>query len=275
MRRMPEDATPRTWHHGLMARWWAEFNQPEQAELAYYRDAIERFGEPALDLACGAGRLLLPLVEEGLDVDGVDVSDDMIAQARRLASERSLTPSLFRQAMHQLDLPRRYRTIYICDSFGIGGGRREAVAALNRVFDHLEPGGGLVFSHDLPYGEEEEEWLRWLPGRHGTHPEPWPSAGDRRRMADGDELELLVRETAWDPLMQHSILQMRARRWHDGDVVEQDEHDIILCAFFAQEVLLMLESAGFVDVEVQGRYTGASATPDDATVVFVGRRPPR
>ena len=41
-----------------MARWWAEFKEPEPAELAFYRDAIERFGEPALDLACGAGRLL-------------------------------------------------------------------------------------------------------------------------------------------------------------------------------------------------------------------------
>ena len=31
-----------TWHHGLMARWWAEFVEPEPDELAYYRAAIER-----------------------------------------------------------------------------------------------------------------------------------------------------------------------------------------------------------------------------------------
>ena len=49
-----------TWHYGLVARWWAEVNRPDEAELAYLRTAIHRFGEPALDLGCGAGRLLLP-----------------------------------------------------------------------------------------------------------------------------------------------------------------------------------------------------------------------
>ena len=81
-----------TWHHGLMARWWAEFNHAEPQELAYYRGTIERFGQPALDLACGAGRILLPLLEAGLDVDGVDVSADMLAHTERLATERGLQP---------------------------------------------------------------------------------------------------------------------------------------------------------------------------------------
>ncbi len=266
------DDVPETWHHGLMARWWAEFNEPKPAELAFYRGAIERFGEPALDLACGAGRLLLPLLEAGLDVDGVDVSTDMLSQARRLADSRGLSPSLTRQAMHELDLPRRYRTIFICDSFGIGGQRRHAVRSLDRVFHHLEPGGALVFSHDLPYAEEEADWLRWLPGGRGE-PEPWPDAGDRRPTSDGDELELLFWESSFDPLLQRSVLEVRARRWRDGEMVEQEEHRIVLPEYFAQEILLMLDTAGFTEVEIQGRYTGAPATGDDATVVFLARRP--
>src|SRR5512133_400957 len=129
--RASEDSAPTgTWHHGLVARWWAEFAAPEANELAFYRSIIERNTGPALDVACGVGRLLLPLLEAGLDVDGVDVSVDMLAHARRLADERGLSPALFAQAMHELDLPRRYRTIYICDSFGIGGVRREALGAL-------------------------------------------------------------------------------------------------------------------------------------------------
>jgi SAM-dependent methyltransferase len=263
---------PQTWHHGLMARWWAEFNVAEPAELAFYRDCIARFGEPALDLACGAGRLLVPLLESGLDVDGVDMSTDMLAQARRLAEARGLHPTLIAQAMHELDVPRRYGTIFICDSFGIGGERRHAIAALRRVFEHLRPGGALVFSHDLPYAEEEAEWIRWLPGRQGG-PQPWPESGDRRRMSDGDELELLVRERSWDSLSQRGILEVRARRWHDGERVQEEEHAILLPAFFAQEILLMLEMVGFADVATQGRYTGEPATGDDTTVVFIARRP--
>ncbi|MDP9300376.1 MAG: class I SAM-dependent methyltransferase [Actinomycetota bacterium] len=263
---------PQTWHHGLMARWWAEFKEPEPAELAFYRDAIEQFGEPALDLACGAGRLLLPLLGSGLDVDGVDASTDMLAQARQLAEAQGLTPSLIEQPMHELDLPRRYGTIFICDSFGVGGQRRHALRALERVFEHLQPGGALVFSHDLPYADEEAERIRWLPSKRGE-PEPWPDEGDRRRFADGDELELLFRERSFDPLLQEAIYEVRARRWREGELVQHEEHAIVLPAFFAQEILLMLDTVGFTDVTIQGRYTGEPATGDDTRVVFVARGP--
>ena len=50
---------PQTWHYGLVARWWGEFNT-DGPEIDYFRRFIERFGEPALDVACGAGRLPFP-----------------------------------------------------------------------------------------------------------------------------------------------------------------------------------------------------------------------
>ena len=51
---------PQTWHYGLTARWWAEFNaEPAPEELAFYRGVIERDGQPALDLGCGAGALTI------------------------------------------------------------------------------------------------------------------------------------------------------------------------------------------------------------------------
>src|SRR5438270_14021486 len=56
---------PLTWHYGLVAQYWAEFNVAAPEELAYYRAAIERYGQPALDLACGTGRILVPLLKAG------------------------------------------------------------------------------------------------------------------------------------------------------------------------------------------------------------------
>ncbi len=265
---------PQTWHHGLMARWWAEFNVAEPAELVYYGAAIRRYGQPALDVGCGAGRILVPLLAEGLDVDGVDLSPDMLAQAADLAEAAGLHPALYTQAMHELDLPRRYRTIYICDSFGIGGTRYDDMRALQRIFDQLEPGGALVFSHDLPYSDADAaSWSLWLPGESGPLPRDWPADGDRRRMADGDELELLVRRIDFDPLQQRLVLEMRARLWHDGSVVAEDQHRIHLNLYFLQEVMLMLDVAGFRDVDVEGWYSGIPVTRDDGRVVFVAKRP--
>lgn len=115
---------PQTWHYGLIAQWWAEFNVARPEEFAYYRAIIAQNGQPALDLACGTGRLLLPLLQAGLDVDGCDLSPDMLALCRERAARVGLTPRLYAQAMHALDVPRAYRTIYICDAFGLGASAR-------------------------------------------------------------------------------------------------------------------------------------------------------
>src|SRR5206468_5467117 len=110
-----------TWHYGLVAKWWAEFNE-EGPEIDYFKEYVER-GQPALDVACGTGRLLIPYLRAGLDVDGCDVSADMLALCRDKAVREGLVPRLYQQAMHELDLPRVYKTILVCGSFGLGGNR--------------------------------------------------------------------------------------------------------------------------------------------------------
>ena len=83
---------PRTWHYGLVARWWDEFNAAGPEELACFRAFVERDGQPALDLACGTGRLLLPLLREGFDVDGCDISPDMLARCQTRAAATGSHP---------------------------------------------------------------------------------------------------------------------------------------------------------------------------------------
>ncbi len=264
---------PQTWHYGLVARWWAEFNTATTEELGYFRAAIEQFGEPALDLACGAGRLLVPLLAAGLDVEGADMSPDMLARAGEVAAMQGLEPVLHVSAMHELDLPRRYRTIYCCDSFGLGGHRIHDRLALRRIFDHLEPGGAFVFNHYYPYDDDATGWARWLPGERAAYPRDWPAEGDRRVTADGDEIELLTRALEFDPFLQRRSLAMRATLRRDGRPLEEEESILQENLYFAQELLFMLEIAGFVAVTVEGPYTGRPAAPEDTVVVFVARRP--
>jgi SAM-dependent methyltransferase len=264
-----------TWHYGLVARWWAEFNTAEAEELDYLRAAIERHGQPALDLGCGNGRLLLPLLDDGLDVDGADVSPDMIEHARAAAERAGHAPALAVQATHELDMPRRYRTIFMIGAFGIGGDRQNDIEGLVRAHRHLQPGGVLLINHELPYAElNEEQWQLWLPGRRETVlPRPWPEEGGRKRAADGDEIELISRTVALDPLAQRLTYEMRARLWRDDAIVEEETRPLHISLYFAQEIVQLLRGAGFEDVQIEGGYTGRPATPDDGVVMFVARRP--
>src|SRR2546421_11189438 len=146
--------TPKTWHHGLVAKWWAEFNE-DGPEIAYFQKYVER-GQPALDVACGTGRLLIPYLRAGLDVDGCDVSPDMVARCREKAERDGLSPTLWAQPMHELDPPRKYKTIYVCGAFGLGSTREQDAQALRRFRDCLEPGGTLLLDIEGPYANPDQ-----------------------------------------------------------------------------------------------------------------------
>ena len=264
---------PQTWHYGLVARWWAEFNTADAEELAFYQGFIERDGQPALDLACGAGRLLLPLLRAGLDVDGCDISADMLAHCRRLASAEGMAPRLYQRAMHALDLPRQYRTISICDSFGIGGECARDLKALQQCYGQLAPGGTLVFSAYPPYGDPDS-WPFWLPEQRKTLPQAWPESDLRKRAADGDEIALSSRLIDLDPLKQQHTRQIRSRLWRDGKLLAEEFGTLVENLYFRNELLLMLAAAGFVDLEVRAGYSDVVATADETMLVFIARKRP-
>jgi len=44
---MDDGEQPQTWHYGLVARWWAEFNT-DGPEIEYFRTFVEA-GQPALE----------------------------------------------------------------------------------------------------------------------------------------------------------------------------------------------------------------------------------
>lgn len=261
-----------TWHYGLIARYWAEVNTPDPAELERCRAAIEEFGQPALDLGCGTGRLLLPLLAAGFDVDGVDVSEDMLAWAARSAADAGFAPRLVRTAFHELDLERTYRTILSIGSIGIGGDRAHDLEAMRLVRRHLAPGGAFVFDqHLLTDTDDVGRFAWWLPAHRPDLPRAWRDQPNRKVGANGDEFELDVRVIEHDPLRAREVLEIRARLWRDGAIVAEEIGRLAENQYLVPELRLMLEVAGFADVRVEAGYTGRPATGADSFVLFVAR----
>lgn len=246
-----------TWHYGVVARWWAEFNR-DGPEIDYFGRFVEE-GQPALDAGCGTGRLLLPWLRRGLDVDGCDVSPDMLALCREAAGREGLEPQLYAQALHELDLPRRYRSIVACGVFGLGSTREQDAEALYRFHDHLEPGGLLALDVEASESVLEVE----------PQPERLPPPPKRVRGSDGAEYSLRGRVVEVDRVARRVTRAMQAWQWREGELVAEEEHVLTESAYDRDELVALLEQAGFADVVV---HSGESAWEHDM-LVFLARRP--
>src|SRR5437870_5820232 len=75
-------------------------------ELAFYSSFLQPTVGPWLEAMCGTGRLMLPLLRQGIVVDGVDNSVYMLTECTKMCQEEGFAPQLFTQSITQLSLPR-------------------------------------------------------------------------------------------------------------------------------------------------------------------------
>ena len=135
----------------LLSSFYDEFVNADYAAMArLYEQLWARFRfapELVLDLGCGTGNLL-PYLEKGRQVIGVDVSPEMLAIAREKASPQTL---LLCQDMTQLDL---YGTIdaVVCELDCINALPEEDAVrqTFERVNLFLSRGGLFIFDVNAP-----------------------------------------------------------------------------------------------------------------------------
>ena len=109
------------------------------------------WGEPALELGCGDGDPLLTLRTEGLDVEGLDSSADMLSKLRDAAAERGVDVTVHHAAIEQMDIGRAYRSIFLAGpTFNLIADDATAVRALERIRGHLDPAGAALVPLFIP-----------------------------------------------------------------------------------------------------------------------------
>ena len=155
--------------------------------LPFYLARFAEASEPVLEPMCGTGRYLIPFLERGIDIDGVDASPHMLQMCRDNARQRGVTPTLHEQLLEEMSLPRHYGFMMIPHgSFGFFTDRKVAQNTLARLRDHMLPGGRLVLDVETPRAASKSpgSWGGWWRTRDG-----WtggrPSSRSRRRRSRG------------------------------------------------------------------------------------------
>jgi 2-polyprenyl-3-methyl-5-hydroxy-6-metoxy-1,4-benzoquinol methylase len=218
----------------------------------FYLAEAKASGGPALDLACGSGRLAVALAEAGLETWGLDLAPAMLHYAAARPGGARVT---WRAAdMRGFALPRRFRiAVMTGHAWQMLLSEDDMAACLATVARHLEPGGRFAFetrnaAANEPGVTQPLSFWRSFPAPDGETVETWTAS-------------------RWEGALEHHSVE---RRWPDGRVVPSA---ITLRYTTAEELAALLNAAGFA---VESRYGAFPPAPyDPATspeIVTVAKR---
>jgi len=217
------------------------FTKGTEQEVGFLVDAFELApGRRVLDVGCGPGRHALALARRGIEVVGVDLSEDFVALARDAAAAEGLRARFEVGDVRELAAGTGYDAVLcLCQGgFGLLGGRDEA-RAFERIAAAVGPGGRLALT-------------------------AFSAAFAVRFLEDGE---------TFDPAT--GVLHERSTVRDENGV--EKVFDLWTTCFTARELGLMAERTGLDVVGVHGvapgRYRAAPPTLDDPEVLLLARRP--
>ncbi len=138
-------------YRGLVAEWYDDWLKEVTTDKAFYLGFFHGFQGQVLELACGTGRLLIPVAESGVTIHGLDSSQYMLDVLRGKAAALNIEGiELYNQPMEEFSLPTQYDAIFVgSGSFQLLTSPESALNSLECTREHLTDGG--FFSHRYLY----------------------------------------------------------------------------------------------------------------------------
>lgn len=227
--------------------------------VAFYSALAQETGGPVLEIACGTGRVSIPIAQLGFAMTGVDIVPGMLDRAR--SKSAGLPTRWVEGDARTFDLGEQFRLIFVTgNAFQAFVSRADQEALLKRAHVHLHDGGLFAFETRNP---------RWtdLVTRDGE--EAWQTYTDRHRSGGRDVR--ISKTQAYDHLTQ--ILHWTAyRRWSEGEHERTRVTRTALRYTFPQELEALLHYNGFDLIRQYGDWNMEPLTAESTSIIVVCRK---
>lgn len=228
--------------------------QSLSGDIEFYQNKLKSCDGKVLEAMVGSGRVLIPLLEAGIKIDGADYSPEMLAACRQHCAERGLSANLYESNLQNLALTQQYEIIIIPGgSFLLIEERNESIEALKNLYEHLKPGGKLMLDLFLP----EPDFDVSSGGEVSTF-----------HLSDGDHITMERKLVEANFLEQYKVYYLKYEKWRNGSLLQTELQRFAMRWYGVEEFKLLLENIGFEDVQVYADYDENKA-PSDAKQIFV------
>ncbi|MEG1072459.1 MAG: class I SAM-dependent methyltransferase [Oscillospiraceae bacterium] len=206
-----------------------------------------------LDLACGTGTLTCLMAERGYEMLGVDLSEDMLAEAAEKARELdgAEPPIFLHQAMEKLDL---YGTIDGCVSSLDSMNYVTRPAALRRAFARvhlfLMPGGVFVFDVKTPQALAKMDGQIFLDETEDTYC-VWRGEFSEKRHICSYFMDVFRKD---------------GKHWVRGEELHEEY------AYTPEELTCYLQEAGFSHIKQYGDRKLRAPNDSDERIFFLAQK---
>lgn len=215
-------------------------------DVEYYLERLRGVSGPVLEPAVGTGRMLIPLLQAGLDVSGFDISQEMLDYCQRELELRSLTARLELAGFTDYRVDRPVEAIVVpAGSFQLLDSFEQGLLALRRFHASLKVGGRLLLDLDTVAAiVNVQPGLRtWSAPPHGL-------------------ITLNATPLEKDYCAQLTREMHRYELWEHGVLLETQLEQFSLRWWGVQEMRMALEQVGFTEISVSGGYQYGK-TPQD------------
>ncbi len=232
-----------SWEYGTLATEVYELEKPvghTSADIEYYTGLLADISGPILEPASGTGRVLIPLLQAGHQVEGIDTSPQMLATCRQHCRKRGLDPVLREADMTVFVQLAAYAAVVLpAGSIALLHGRKATLQALTCFRDSLVPGGSLFVDLPVPQSAAEPEALRYW----------WrdPYLWTRQTM-----------HSEHDSAANQTTRFLRYDKWEDGTLRITELQRFRLQYWSCKEFENMLVEVGFTNTQVTADYKDAS-----------------
>jgi SAM-dependent methyltransferase len=234
-------------------------------DITFYRDATREYGDPALELGCGTGRVTMALAEAGKRVTGLDLSERMLERAVRkraaLRVEARERVHLVQGDMALFDLGETFRLVIIpFRAFHHLLEVRQQIDCLECVRKHLTPGGRLildVFQTDAERMHDPVHHRETLVAEYKTE--------------DGREVRVSERVVAFHRASQRNDVEMIFSVRHAAGRKERLVFAWTLRYFFRYEIDHLLTRCGFLVTALYGNFDRSPLADHSPEMIYVAQ----